>query len=1145
MKNLPLLAALGCLGVLAPCAQALTYVSADEIFLTADVDGDGRDDAIIVDRTSGAYRIGYQLAADVYTWANPRASGVQDVTAVAKGRILTTTRDTLAFTGPTGNRVTVLDAPDPLGVVEPFTLFPIGFGPNTIASVNITLPPVTANDDLVATTLESFSTSFETVFRASGGTNIVTQTSLSSGRWIASDRIQLKQGGLDFVGATVLGSTNTQFGAWQYGPAAITKVAGDTATVLSRFVFGRFGAALQNQFVFFDLGGSNIVYRAVQELTPNVFTFNAGATFPLGASIDSFYVLPGTPVRLMAVVNQGAEARIYDFDGASNPILRQTIAAPSGESLTGAIPLASGKLNLLSGLPGSGRSSNFRHYSSSGGNYVQDGAGSLPSINALGMNANVFLFQADPFVNPGSTLVKQLNAADWSDSVSFAGGKVTVQAERLGTASAGLGNPGPRDLGTKPAAANFGLVNQYHPLISVTSLDPAFGVPTTDIQISPHGGFQAKAVQIQISTAVPGYIIAYSVNGGSWNLYTGPFWIYKNSSIRYLGELPGGATKTDVHIASYTFGPAPAVADSDGDGVPDYVEIAMGLDPTRGSDTDGDGFTDLNEILKGTDPNDKTSTPTNAQRLENFQSFDIQMVPRPFDGTTLALTTSALGVAGSVHTLDSSLLRSSLTAVVSGAPVNPINTFTNVRAELRPPLVALATEANFDISTPSTDKTIGREMLGLLSTPQVFRPAVNYVQGSGTPAVEAANWIAAAQAAYAGTSRIVVNSTVGINGTLAALLFERKVNEIFMDRAVSGFNDTNLTLFGFRFGDSGRRSPTLAQLDVLSRADSDGHPAYNLPLMLGSVYNEATGSPALDKLRLLVKDIYRISSLSNNMAPGYYPLPVDVIRQFLISGIIQSNYAAVSTLLPSEVATAHGSVGTLLAGLSPRPTAGFDLAVVADSFQPGCTHLQDMNDGTSKTLFAALGIPYVFPETFTIVPGSIVHVTAYTDYVDTTGCPGTSLQVIAATLISSPNPPIIAGNNDDLISDAWANFFFGGPVNPYGDDDNDGFSNLQEFLDGTDPKNLLSHSGHAFSLLPPLLQLLPAVQEGGPFKLSFDFPVGYSSLFNFDVEQTLSLDGAFTPLPQALLHGAGDHLEVDLPAVQDPASFFRVVMTVK
>lgn len=59
--------------------------------------------------------------------------------------------------------------------------------------------------------------------------------------------------------------------------------------------------------------------------------------------------------------------------------------------------------------------------------------------------------------------------------------------------------------------------------------------------------------------------------------------------------------------------------DSDGDGIPDKIEQAWGLDPLNASDgagdLDGDGFTNLEEFLAETNPNDAGSMPDPIVKL--------------------------------------------------------------------------------------------------------------------------------------------------------------------------------------------------------------------------------------------------------------------------------------------------------------------------------------------------------------------------------------------------------------------------------------------------------------------------------------------------------------------------------------------------
>lgn len=75
--------------------------------------------------------------------------------------------------------------------------------------------------------------------------------------------------------------------------------------------------------------------------------------------------------------------------------------------------------------------------------------------------------------------------------------------------------------------------------------------------------------------------------------------------------------------------------DSDGDGIPDRVEIALGLNPHDPSDAqgdlDGDGFSNIEEIRAGTDPKDPKSHPAlvNLLRVKELRG---KTMPLTFSG---------------------------------------------------------------------------------------------------------------------------------------------------------------------------------------------------------------------------------------------------------------------------------------------------------------------------------------------------------------------------------------------------------------------------------------------------------------------------------------------------------------------------------
>lgn len=81
-----------------------------------------------------------------------------------------------------------------------------------------------------------------------------------------------------------------------------------------------------------------------------------------------------------------------------------------------------------------------------------------------------------------------------------------------------------------------------------------------------------------------------------------------------------------VALADFTLVPAgPEDRDTDGDGIPDFVEAALGLNPLDAGidfiDSDGDGLSDFDELVRGSDPSDPNQRPLDTDG-DGWSDFD-------------------------------------------------------------------------------------------------------------------------------------------------------------------------------------------------------------------------------------------------------------------------------------------------------------------------------------------------------------------------------------------------------------------------------------------------------------------------------------------------------------------------------------------
>ncbi len=1132
-------------------ANAFVYESAWEMQSDGDFDGDGRRDLVIVDKETGDYRIAYQLAPGTFTWVSARASGIAGATGLAIGKLNSLTFDSLALTSPGANRINILDANNTGVAGLPASAFIPSLGPNAVAAIDIGGGGNTANDDLYVASIYNGMAAFrESLVRNDGTTN----RTIISDNGIAYLRERANAVLLHTNRAARLGlfqrnvAFNTDyFSIFDLASGAALNVA-TVATAQTpkpyEYVTGQFiGSNPYQQFLFYPPTGWYFYTYQVTEPTPGNYNLVYTNSFSLTNFIDRLFVLPGTnATQILVLDTNGVNAVVYAFDGQTAPVVVQSFTAAPGEHFTGAGVLGNSGFMAYSAPLGQNSSAKFRQYAWNGSGYTPIAAGDLPRISSYSASGNVMQFQFEPFVNNNPVLLRLNSAGDWTGNLGISGSPATVsvRSETFLNSTQGLVNPTLTTVGAAHPLAAFGLANQYSNMISLFSFTPPAGDKISDVTISPSPGIYPTSVALRFTAANPTDNVYFRIGNGPWVTWTSGMlaYVFTNTSVQYYGKPTSGTAKSAIKSAAYAFTQSPATRDSKGDGIPDYVKIALGLPLTGSRDSDGDGYSDLEELIHGTDPLNPNAAPTNYPHLDDQAVFDVNVTPRPWDGFSNAVSLCATGAVVHAFDFQSALLGAGLVA----SNTWPVAFISNITIVAENRLVVQATDPHYGILTSNADTKVGREMVGLVTLPAVQFPPVPYVYGGGSLATEALNWIASASNTFNHLPRVMLTRNLTLNSTLESALFETKIAQLLGARGYPWW--TNLTLFPFRVTDTGRTNPPQSMLLSLESATTN-QPGYKLQTIFGTVSNlvENSAAPAIASLRAVAQDIYRIDSLLNNTNPAKFALPLDELRYFLANGTLDSDYSPVS-VTSGQFAAAVNGASTILAAVSARPTTNVYLLVRGDTVGGPCRVLDFLGGGPTFALIESSGLPFTFPNNFQLLPGSVVQVTGYTDVVSPS-CAYPAIEVTSVLLTSVPLATDTDANGNLLI-DTWEKRFFGavGIADPFGDADGDGYQNLQEMLEGTDPRDGFGHPlvpPVAFSA--PVLELVPAGTQG---ELHFLWPAYYINRFNFGVRHTSDLTTAFADLPVSNPVGvSGDEFKITFAIPTTAAHFYYLVISLR
>lgn len=807
---------------------------ADEIVVSADFTGNGLVDTVVVDRKSGAYRFGRQVSAQVIQWQPLEATGVANITDATAGRILTTTRKSLAVTSPDANAVHILDVLNPASAPV-LRYLPSVVGPSSLTSAQL-VGASSLQDFAIATEYGPDSIPFSLGFYGMSGATVLALPAPSFLTATTAHIGQLQRVALSATLPDAVGYVRDD------GAQACIEIVNMNAAGLPvlltvcalptgvRYHMARFGTSALGTLITYQPGQSSFMRHTLASDGGSGYVVASQATiatpFPLG---HLAVIKGGTQARLALLSDDGYELVIYDFDGTGLGAMVQQIFAASASEPIAAVASYGNQSGLLvlrrDPALAASAAADFYDWNVGSGQFENLGSQTFQPAGPRSGMANVTLMSGEPFVDGTARPILLRNARDWtSGTPPTLPGSVTVTAEQWLGESAGLGAPVSVNLGSSPSGASYALLNQYAAPISIFTLSRASGNNIGHVGISPDSGLYDRSIELRFDSLPAGLSIYFRDLGGNWQSYVelGPepdvgtaaytAWFadfrnlvrYKDTVIEYFGEDAFGR-RTPIRRAEFSFTEPPDSLSTLGDGVPDYVKLGLGLNPFRLPD--GDASAGIGNALQAV----LAGSGIPPRRLSG-SAVDVYVRPLAHNGsnpfTASRLATNPLSVLpdGTLYGGNQIFARS-----LGGAPVgqgrDPIPATTDrneglgIYAPFAEPsayltsltgeesgLFLMTTRPSYALAgtlpPPSIASSVGREMIGLLSLQGITAADYSRTYTGGSLSAEANAWLTGATAFYASTPLPQVAYTIDAYETVAALLFERWLAQRMVDRGL-------------------------------------------------------------------------------------------------------------------------------------------------------------------------------------------------------------------------------------------------------------------------------------------------------------------------------------------------------------------------
>jgi hypothetical protein len=736
---------------------------------TGDFNNNGRTDWVVVDKTTGAYRVAFGAADGSLNWGGPHYSGVAPVDSLAVGEMLLGNHTSMAVAGVAANRVNVFA----LSPAQP------GGPPQSIFSANVGPGSVVAAEAFGGSGLMELIIGYHANGNPPQARSIARFIGFPATHEVYHNSVPVRP---DYRAGRITGLANSAMGSFTGGTASelfrITNLGAagypvqtelGNLPVGSRFVHADFdGAATTSpvQFVFWRPLDSELRWVRLT----SILGFEPVQTFTLphpAASVATVRAAGGSHA-LMVVYTTG-QAQLYRFNGQTPPVPGPLFNPPAGQFFGGVLVTLNGDFHLLRAGP-DGRSSGTERYTWNGSAYAHNGSTTLPPLRSATPRANVFAFTANPLLSTDAVLLGAYSAGDWTRNGGIALNNIQIQRANFVNATTGLGPFSGTTLGQAPPGTTFILANQIPSGVaglpsyaSAIGTVPPVGRTIGEITVSPPPGHYRIAVRPTLQPP-PGVSVFWRIGeSSSWTALAAqaPGWQYQAFTLQWYGRSFDGIT-TPIRTGTYTFAFPPEEMDSDEDGAPDWIEVLYGLDPVNsGLDGDGDGVSDLLEILTGTSPTLASDFPKRpdgppgaAPIFEAYfgNTIDLRVTPRPLspvDPYTLrgAMSNTPDSPQLRLHDADGNLL--GVADTTFALPLADYADFARVPVSAGQTGHWVGTPATYQIYDPDVNNPrAGREMVALVIVPPRQLGPVPFSFSGLDIFDEAVLWVDTAQAHY-------------------------------------------------------------------------------------------------------------------------------------------------------------------------------------------------------------------------------------------------------------------------------------------------------------------------------------------------------------------------------------------------------------